>query len=184
MDKIRFKFDELCMRQAAGFLISLDKNFVWDNPPDLYINGMIYSKNFSYMKHIHDLLYLADRTKLLDTGSTITGDKFVSLCVNLALQNTYSILMSYSEQQFYKKYGDGELSEYDCDLLTNLYLKYKNISSQEMLENVMCKLPEFQWKFLCFNQTDISYENVLRAEGLSEEEVKEYQELNLSTTFP
>jgi hypothetical protein len=131
-----------------------------------------------------NVLYLADRTSLIETGSPITGDQMF-----LSDQGTYGLFTIYCcmwedipikgwelafmdedrDIRLQADPGDGQLSDYDIDLLQKEYESYKGSNPSF--------LPE--WKLPRVGQETVLYpkpEDILRASGFSEEDVVAYQE--------
>lgn len=138
------------------------------------------------------VLYLADRKALIETGCPITGDRIVNMNNGPVLSEVYDCIKHLSGkphsawgQHFHKEGysvrlvadpGDSELSDYDVDLLTALAAKYRSHSFGQMV-NIVHKLKE--WHAPEDGGADpVDYEDVLRAEGLSDERIAEYTEQN------
>lgn len=166
---MRFKFDERKAAQAAALLLKL--------------NG----GEMKYMKLIK-LLYLADREALLTTGRPITGDRFVAMQKGPVLSRLYDLINEepkssespwydyVSEPQIYsvrlqKAEPDlDELSRFEMGLLARLFEKYKNMDQFDLadLTHVIC--PE--WRDPEGSLLPITPEDILRAEGKSQEEIE------------
>ena len=131
-----------------------------------------------------NILYLADRSSLIETGSPITGDVmfladdeekvyglwWVYWCMwegwpirgwDKAFGDDAEFITLESDP------GDGELSDYDVDLLQKIHGTYPGTDPSFLPE---WKLPKDEVVLR------LKPEEVLRAEGFSEEDVTAYQE--------
>ncbi|MCL2726679.1 MAG: Panacea domain-containing protein [Polyangiaceae bacterium] len=102
------------------------------------------------------LLYLADRRSLQETGQPITGAHFVNMPLGPVLSEVYECIKEDSTGGLWDQYivtkgrdihlikdpGDGELSDFDVDVLTDLAEQYAQASYSTMI-NVVHKLPEW-----------------------------------------
>ena len=137
------------------------------------------------------LLYLADRASLLDTGVSITGDEIVNMANGPVLSAVYDCIKGNRFEgtawmKFFRKDGydvrlEGdpgvsELSDYDIDVLTSLADEYRLASYGDMI-NVAHQLKE--WSRPEDGGADwLPYEAILRANGVSEDDVRAFQARN------
>jgi uncharacterized phage-associated protein len=137
------------------------------------------------------LLYLADRQSLLETGSTITGDRIVNMRLGPVLSGVYNCVEGAHvdcatwARHFRKqgKYdvaltvspGDSELSDYDVDVLTALWTKYQKQSYSTMVD-IVHRLPE--WKNPGAGAVPLSYDEILEAAELPDATIAAFQRLN------
>lgn len=141
------------------------------------------------------LLYLADRRALLETGSTITGDEVVNMARGQVLSAVYDCIKGNRQGDCvsWSRYlhtegkdlvrisdaGDGELSDYDVELLTEVYDAHRTTSLEQVIEELH-QLHE--WKDPKPDKSqNVPYEDILRAGDLSEETISAYVALNAST---
>jgi hypothetical protein len=131
---------------------------------------------------VHAALYLADRKSLQETGSTITGSSFTNTAKGPQLYSfveytrdanfRYHIVEFLSDERTFsiiEHPGDGELSEYDCQLLemfSTLVIGKSRLETEHLLKS----LPE--WR-----DPELSYEDVLDAMGVDTNTIRYYQEL-------
>jgi len=146
----------------------------------------------NYMKLIK-LLYLADRKALIDTGSPITGDRVVNMKNGPVLSAVYDSIKGdrrYTSTAWPKHFrkegfevrlvadpGDGELSDYDVDTLSELGQRHRHDDPWAMVRFVH-RLPEWKLPEDDGGADPLSYEEILRKAGFSEAEVAEYAEQN------
>jgi len=162
--ELKFRFEPLCTVQAAAQVV-------------IAAGGRIDSEK------LLNILYMADRTSLIETGSPITGDQMyltpnkayglftVFYCIwdSIAIRGWNTTFKD--EDRYVVLYsgpGDSELSDYDVALLQREYAFYRGPDASF--------LPE--WKQLKMEApiTLPKPEDILRAEGFSEEHVIAYQE--------
>lgn len=169
---VKFRFEPLRATQASAVLIRL-------------AGGRL-----NYTKLLK-LLYLADRQSLVETGSPITGDTVVNMDNGPVLSAVYDCIKerprSFSVwQEYFRKAGydveltadpgDGELSDYDVDVLNQQYQKHQAADYSEMIDFVH-DLPE--WEDPSPNKSaPLSYEEILRAADVPQETIREYESLN------
>ena len=135
------------------------------------------------------LLYLADRTALVELGQPITFDSYVSMSKGPVLSTTYDLIrkrVGLGEGQWWQKHisapsgyvvslaespGTDNLSDAEFDILHRIHEQYGHISSEWELVNLRhCILPE--WKDPKGSSIPIEYEDILRVEGKNEAEVE------------
>jgi uncharacterized phage-associated protein len=166
---VRFPFNERKAAQAAAYLLSR------------------HGGRFNYM-HLLKLLYLADRKKLLERGTPITGDRMVSM----KLGPTLSCLLNRINQP--PEDGDApwysyvsppsnyevslretnpstdELSRYDKRILDEVDMEYGTLDIWELSKWMHRQLPEYE---KTKSSKTIPPERVLRFAGKSPEEIDE-----------
>ena len=163
---MRFVFDELKAAQAASILLERAGG------------------SMPYIKLIK-LLYLADRASLIDTGSPITGDRFVSMKYGPVLSSVLTLIKTthLSESSNWGRYvrrnyfdvvlvGSAQadhLSDYDEDLLNNIFDSYGSWNSWDVVDRTHA-LPE--WKDPGNTSIPIDPEEILRFAGYDEEELR------------
>ena len=121
-----------------------------------------FSKDPVTLSRILEILYLSDRTSLIETGQIITGCSVWNvndIARILAAEKVVLNFTTFIDGQMYNP-GDGELSDYDfslferCSLITNP--DYPECTRYDRLSGV------------------IPYECILKAHGVSDEIVEEY----------
>ncbi len=145
----------------------------------------------NYMKLLK-LLYLADRTALLERGLPITTDRPVSMRYGPVLSNTYSLIrdqaMPGGESEFARYIqqsgnyevalandpGTDELSRYECSLLERIWEEHGEKTQWELVE-LTHQLPE--WTDPAESAIEITAEDILQAGGLGQEEIRERLDL-------
>lgn len=164
---MRFMFNERKATQAAAKLISLHGN---------RLNKMVLLK----------LLYLADRTSLLECGQPITGDRMVSMphgtvlsmvldCMNaggvmegsawsaaISPPTGYDVLLVSDP-------GDDELSPFEIEVINRINRTYGHMNWWQLRE-LTHRLPEYHDPD--GSSVPIAPEEILRAEGKSPEEIE------------
>ena len=172
---MEFRFEQLRATQAAALVTR--------------VAGADGRINYTKLLKI---MYLADRQSLIESGSTITGDRVFNMknghvlsevydCVKASPSHEHQIWSRYFRKDGYDVvlHGDpstSKLSDFDTDVLTALALKYKGHSWQQLVE-VVHALKE--WNEPEDGGADLlPYEAILRAEGFSEEDVQAYQHQN------
>ena len=164
--RIRFFFDEQKATQAAGFLLGL------------------HQEPMPYLRLIK-LLYLADRQSLIETGATITGDRFVSMthgpvlsgCLDL-IQNPPRGGPSYWNEHIERDgvrtvalIGDPgwrSLSEYQTTILERVFERHRSEADWQIVDHTHA-LPE--WDDPGRSPRPIDPAQILRFAGYSEDEV-------------
>jgi uncharacterized phage-associated protein len=163
---MKFVFDELKSAQAASILLERSGG------------------SMPYIKLIK-LLYLADRASLIDTGSPITGDRFVSMKYGPVLSRVLTLIKTahHSENSIWGRYvqrnyfdavlvGSAEadhLSDYDEELLNNIFDAYGSWNSWDVVDRTHA-LPE--WNDPGDTSVPIEPEEILRFAGYDEEELR------------
>ena len=120
---MRFVFDEHRAAQAASILLERAGG------------------SMEYIKLIK-LLYLADRAALIETGSPITGDRYVSMKYGPVLSTVLDLIKQPNprEDSIWHRYvqrrhfdaalvetaADDQLADYDTDLLNSIFDSYGN----------------------------------------------------------
>lgn len=141
----------------------------------------------NYMKLLK-LLYLADRTALIERGWPVTTDRPVSMRYGPVLSNIYSLIrdqaMPGSTSEFARYIvqdqpyevalkddpGDDELSRYETNLLEQIWESFGAKTPWELVDYTH-GLPE--WSDPDDSSIEIWPEDILRAANLPEEEIKE-----------
>lgn len=164
---MRFFFNQRKAAQAAAYLVKLHGG---------QINLMALLK----------LLYLADRTALVQTGYTITGDHMVSMPHGPVLSCIYdSAKWGKTEDDPWYEYISertnhevslanpklefDELSEYEIEVLTSIHDDYGKLTQWE-LRALTHRLPE--WQDPNGSSLPIDPITILRTEGKSDVEIK------------
>ena len=163
---MQFVFNERKAGQAAAWLLRR------------HDGAMSY---FSLIK----LLYLADRRALIETGYPITGDHPVSMPHGPVLSRVYDLIKG-ADGVAWREFVTppdgwdvraagceeiGKLSEYETDILDEVDAKFGGLRWWE-LRNLTHALPE--WQDPRGSSVEIDPAVVLRAEGVSEEDIKEF----------
>lgn len=131
------------------------------------------------------LLYLADRRALIETGYPITGDRPVSMPHGPVLSRVYDLVKGANSTAWHEFVTPpdgwdvrvagceeiGKLSEYETDILDEVDEKFGSLHRWE-LRNLTHALPE--WQDPRGSSVEIDPAVVLRAEGVSEEDIKEF----------
>lgn len=163
------RFNERKALQAAAFVLRL-------------AGGRL-----NYMKLLK-LLYLADRAALIERGLPITTDRPVSMRYGPVLSNTYSLIRDQAmpgvaaefaryiaqdqpyEVNLQDDPGDDELSAYEKAMLERIWREHGSKTQWDLVRYTH-RLPE--WTDPEDSSLEISAEDILRAAGLSEEEIGE-----------
>lgn len=163
---MRFFFNQRKAAQAAAYLVKLHGG---------QINLMALLK----------LLYLADRTALVETGYTITGDHMVSMPHGPVLSCIYdSAKWGKTEDDPWYEYISertnhevsltgtapelDELSEYEIEVLKKVYDGYGHLNQWE-LRDLTHRLPE--WQDPNGSSLPIDPITILRTEGKNDVEI-------------
>lgn len=166
---MQFPFNELAATQAAATLLRLSD-----------------SRRLDY-GWLLAVTYLADRRALIETGEVFVGSVFVkrrngpvSIIVYDAIIWGRPIWSKYIRTEgmsleLVQDPGDGELSDYQVELLEELYRSHKTRSLSEM-SRLLQALPE--WRSPVEPVELLRPEEILRAAGVSEVQILEYQEHN------
>jgi hypothetical protein len=170
---VKFRFQPLRATQAAALLAKLE-------------GGRI-----NYTKMLK-LLYLADRRSLVETGRPITGDRVVNMANGPVLSEVYDYVKGQVPEEaswraflqtegrdlvFMKDAGDGELSEYDIELLTELQEQHRGQNFKNLIDEVHL-LPEWKMPQGDAKAERLPYEEILRGADVSPETIREYEALN------
>jgi uncharacterized phage-associated protein len=164
-------FNEDKTTQAAAFLLGLAPN-----------------KRMPYMSLLK-LLYLSDRKALLDSGRTITFDQMVSMDFGPVLSKTLNLIIG--ENKYYTSDGswsniispplgdfeielrntpnDDKLSEYEEEILSNIYENYGHIDKWT-LSKLTHDLPE--WVDPKGTSIPIRYPDILKYENRSDIDIQ------------
>lgn len=160
---IIFHFDERKAAQAAAWLLRR------------------HGRPLEYIKLIA-FLYLADRRAMIETGCPVTGDRFASLDHGPVLCRIYDLIKAgargpHSAWSEYVgppsddrvacagKSDIGALSEYDTDLLDDIYAEFSGLHWTALCRRTR-ELPE--WNDPAGSSEPIDPASILRAEGLDE----------------
>jgi hypothetical protein len=159
-----FGFDELCTIQATTLLINLE-------------GGRIN------VSRLMLLLFLVDCEKLLKTGVTLTGDRYVRTSRGVILcevknrinrPELYDFWNRHIEREFegnnrslisYNRCGTGELCEYDIEVLNWIHT-YSMTKTYDILTGLQLSVGLIECK------------DILKVSGVSEKEINEMSELN------
>jgi uncharacterized phage-associated protein len=128
------------------------------------------------------LMYLADRTSLVESGFTITGDAMVAMDKGPVLSLSYNGLKPQSARPlpFVTNTGevhlassppeDGRLSDYEIGVARRIWAKFGRMTGQQLIAYLHREAPE--WKAPPHgSSTTIDPADILRAAGKSEEEI-------------
>jgi uncharacterized phage-associated protein len=140
------------------------------------------NRRMPYIKLIK-LLYLADRKMLTTRGKPITYDRWVSMNKGPVLSSTLNIIRSlipseYWTQHFRTSYHDvilcddpgaDNLSRAEDRIITEIFEEFGHLDRWELVRRVH-ELPE--WKDPNGTSVEIPYEEVMRKEGFTEEEIE------------
>ncbi len=168
---MQFHFDERKAAQAAGYLLNR------------------HSKPMKYMK-LMKLMYLADRCMLLKLGSTITGDRLVSMSRGPVLSHVLDLLKAqqYEANASWPKYVSavadyqvisgshsdyGALSDFDLQILDSVYAEFGTLDQWELAIHTHA-LPE--WEDPSGSSIEIDPRVILRSADYSESEISEVEE--------
>ena len=164
---MRLRFNERKATQAAARLLKLRGG------------------EMSYMKLIK-LLYLADRSALLQWGRPITTDSYVSMDRGPVLSRVLDLATdeelpghtsvwaghitepAHYSVRLHRDPGEDELSEAELQLLDQVFQQHGRKSRWELVE-LTHKLPE--WKNPQGGAIPIQYRDILRAAGKTELEI-------------
>jgi len=143
--------------------------------------------------HLIKMLYVADRTALLQWHRTITGDRFVSMKNGPVLSRVYDLMCGRSsgqEQQawtsiFHPRDGHvislkgtsidlGSLSRRELDVLDQAFKQFKDVPVPQLVQFLHNVLPE--WKDPGRSSAPIDPRTVLYHAGYSEVAVAEIEE--------
>lgn len=164
---MRFVFNERKAAQAAAQVLRLQ------------------GRRMPYIKLVQ-LLYLADRQSLIETGYTVTGDRLVAShhgptlgrvldlitwgpVGHSAWQETVSPPENYEVSLQTQEAGADELSEYEIALLAEVNERFGQMDSAELLKYTR-SLPE--WADPPGESAEIDARLILREAGKSDEEIK------------
>ncbi len=177
---IAFRYKPVKARQLAAGFLRLTPN-----------HSMNYTK-------LLRLMYMADRERLLETGSTITGDRFFSLPYGPVLANVLDCIRGQVRDQdwleHFRKHendirmfidpGDAELCRLDAEIIAALFHNFQNLDWQAMIEYCRKNLPEWRESASCNHP--IEYRDILILAGKSGDEIRAIEELaaeNLSIDY-
>jgi uncharacterized phage-associated protein len=145
----------------------------------------------NYMKLLK-LLYLADRTALIERGLPVTTDRPVSMRYGPVLSNTYSLIRDQAMPNVASEFarfvvqaepyevklegdpGEDELSRYEKALLERMWREHGSKTQWELVDYTH-GLPE--WTDPADSSLEIRAEEILRSAGLPEEEIANRLEL-------
>jgi len=165
---MRFWFNQRKAAQVAAHLLKL------------------HGGKMKYLKLIK-LMYLAERRVLVERGRLITGDNFVSMAKGPVVSKTYDCIVeggaparawleyisepsSYDVRLRAPEPDDSELSDYEIRILGEVHQQYGAIDRFELCE-MTHTLPE--WFDPERSSREIRPEDILRAEGWSEPDIRE-----------
>ncbi|MGI4756601.1 MAG: Panacea domain-containing protein [Janthinobacterium lividum] len=139
----------------------------------------------SYLKLIK-LLYLADREALIRWGTTLTGDRHVSMPHGPVVSNTYNLMIEecggywsrfisapmgrYELQLTAETCGTDQLSRAEEGLLSEIFERFGHLTRWQLVEYTHT-LPE--WHDPKGSSIPISVSDILRAQNVPEEEIEE-----------
>jgi uncharacterized phage-associated protein len=134
------------------------------------------------------LLYLADKESLDVTNKSITGDSYVSMKNGPVLSRLYDLIRNKhgdrEEQMLWNsrftkdgfslvavtdRIPDGELSDFEKDVLDSVGERFKNSSFGDMIDYVHKNCPE--WKDPHGSAVAISMEDILKGMEKSKEDI-------------
>ena len=164
---MRFVFNERKAAQTAAQILGLQ------------------GSRMPYIKLVQ-LLYLADRQSLIETGYTVTGDRLVASHHGPALgrildlitwgpvghsvwQTVVSSPENYNVSLLTDDAGSEELSEYEIALLADVNERYGHMDRSELLKYTR-SLPE--WGDPVGESAEIDARVILREAGKSDDEIK------------
>jgi uncharacterized phage-associated protein len=167
---MRFTFDERRAAQAAAVLLRL--------------SGM--RQNYTWLLKV---LYLADREALRRVGAPIAGASFCNMKNGPLASDVYDCIKEAWAHQLWAEHirkdgydvelvkdpGDDELSDFDVELLTELFDRYKAYSYGRMID-VVHQLGE--WEDPGTTSTVLPPETILRGAGASDEEITDFERVN------
>ena len=160
--------------------------------------GFILSKNgykMNYTKLIK-LLYLADRAALSESGNSITGDTYVSMKNGPVLSTLYDLIRGKADPSIQNiwnarfsrdgyeiaaltdKISQGELSEWELEILSKTDEKYHDNTYSEMIDFVHDKNNCPEWENPEYTSKPITIEKILEAAGWNNEEITNWSEEN------
>jgi len=135
------------------------------------------------------LLYLADKEALRGSMQTITGDSYVSMDNGPVLSKLYDLIkgtyrnreiQGLWDSRFMKddydliaateKIPQGELSEYETDVLDTVYEQFKDKDFLQMIEYVHANCPE--WKDPAGTSLAIETKDILQSLDRTPEEIE------------
>jgi hypothetical protein len=153
-------------------------------------NYLLKKNNFklSYTKLIK-LLYLADKETLDATGSSITGDTYVSMSNGPVLSQLYDLIRGkYRDRDAQTLWNSrfmadgydliavtdripcGELSKGEMNILDNVYDRFRDSDYNGMIRYVHANCPE--WKDPDGSSAPIAMEDILKSLGKTEQEIE------------
>jgi uncharacterized phage-associated protein len=159
---MRFVYNRSKADELAGHLLQLGGNSM----------GML---------KLLKLMYLADRTSLIETGFLITGDAIVAMDMGPVLSNTYNRLKPTGDMGFISHEPgnvmlneppptDGLLSDYEIGIARQIFKRFGHMTGQQLTEYLHSHAPE--WKAPpAGSSRAIDPADVLRAAGKSEDEI-------------
>ncbi|HLQ14430.1 MAG TPA: Panacea domain-containing protein [Candidatus Eisenbacteria bacterium] len=127
------------------------------------------------------LMYLVDRTSLIETGFPVTGDTIVAMGNGPVLSKTYDHLKPTGELPFVASEpgnvrlqgsppADGHLSDYEIKLARRIFEQFGAMSGQQLIDYLHRTVPE--WKSPPVGSSAlIDPVDILRAAGKSESEI-------------
>ena len=166
MEPMRFFFDERKAVQAAALLLDCEGG------------------RMRYIKLIK-LLYLADRTALIETGLPITGDRFVSMRYGPVLSHILDLIRGRAaDSRFWdpcirtegnyvvllQSPGRGRLSDYDTQALRQVFESHGRDVGWIQVVNATHSLPE--WTDPGSSSRRIEPAEILRYAGFDEDAVR------------
>jgi uncharacterized phage-associated protein len=127
------------------------------------------------------LMYLVDRTSLIETGFPVTGDKMVAMGNGPVLSKTYDHLKPTGTLPFVegepgnvrrdeKAPSRGRLSDYEIELALRIFKEFGAMSGEKLIDYLHRTVPE--WKAPPVGSSVlIDPADILRAAGKSESEI-------------
>jgi hypothetical protein len=134
--------------------------------------------------------YLVDREALIESGITVVGTRFCNMTNGPLSRDVYDYIKAAPCHEFWNKHirkegsyeisrfsdpGDGELSDYDIQLLDGAWEKYGAYDFREMIR-IVHQLPE--WKDPGSTSAVLSEEVIMEAGGVPPETVVQLQSRN------
>jgi uncharacterized phage-associated protein len=137
-----------------------------------------------YLKLIK-LLYLADRTALLDWGIPITSDRYVSMDNGPVLSGVYSLITEERPKPIWAQFISAPLGEYEIELLKEAPKNRLSRAEERLIQDIFAKWGSSnrwdivrylhtlsEWKNPNGSSLPIHIHDILKAGGESESEIR------------
>jgi uncharacterized phage-associated protein len=159
---MRFFYDRAKADELAGHLLQLG------------------GKSMGMLKLLK-LMYLADRTSLIETGFLITGDAIVAMDMGPVLSNTYNRLKPTGDMGFISHEPgnvilkaqpptDGLLSDYEIGVARQIFKNFGHMTGRQLTDYLHRHAPEWEAP-PTGSSRPIDPAAILRAAGKSENEI-------------